>query len=138
MISERVKQILAGNICPYCGRPTELVDSAEVYHGYSFGPIYICRPCDAYVGCHKGTTRALGRVANAELRYWKHQAHEAFDKLWKGDTKVMDRGMCYEFLSEELEIPPEYTHIGMFKVETCKRVVEICNKVLVDLGKVMA
>ena len=30
--------------------------------------IYICKPCDAYVGVHKGTDKALGRLANKELR----------------------------------------------------------------------
>lgn len=135
-LNNRVKKILTGKICPYCGRPSMLTDSAEVYHGRSYGPIYICRPCDAYVGCHKGTTKALGRLANAELRYWKNQAHAAFDKLWKGKTKVMDRTTCYKFLSKKMELPSEYTHIGMFKVEACKRVIEICNTLLLNLGKI--
>lgn len=39
--------------CPYCGERAEFVDSAEVYHGQSYGLIYLCRPCDAYVGCHE-------------------------------------------------------------------------------------
>ncbi|MBQ9230123.1 MAG: hypothetical protein IJ190_02970 [Prevotella sp.] len=134
-MDQRTKQVLAGKICPYCGKPTELTDSAEVYHGYSFGLIYLCRSCDAYVGCHKGTERALGRLANAELRYWKHQAHEAFDKLWQGKTKVMTREQGYRFLSRELGIPAKYTHIGMFKVETCQKVISICNKVLSDHEK---
>ena len=132
-ITSKLEQILAGKICPYCGRPTELIDSAEVYHGYSFGPIYICRQCDAYVGCHKGTTRAMGRLANADLRKWKHQAHEAFDKLWKGEGKIMNRHQAYKFLSEKLGLPPKYTHIGMFKPETCKKVIEICEKVVHDI-----
>ncbi len=129
-ITVRIKEILAGKICPYCGRQTELIDSAEVYHGYSFGPIYICSLCDAYVGCHPGTTKALGRLANAELRYWKHQAHEAFDRLWKGDSKVMNRHQAYKWLSDQLGIPPEYTHIGMFKKETCQKVVKLCKEQL--------
>ena len=31
----------------------------------------------AYVGVHKGTDKPLGRLANAELRYWKKRAHAA-------------------------------------------------------------
>ena len=71
---DKRQQILAGKICPYCGKETELIDSAEVYQGVSYGWMYICRPCDAYVGCYKGTTKALGRLANAELRKYKHEA----------------------------------------------------------------
>ena len=72
--------------CPYCGSAVELKDSAVVYHGRSYGPIYLCSrwpECDAYVGVHKGTERPLGRLANAELREWKKRAHAAIDDLWK-------------------------------------------------------
>lgn len=74
--------VLSGRICPYCGQPTILTDSAEIYNGKSFGPIYLCRPCGAFVGCHKGTTTALGRVADAPLREAKKAAHDAFDRVW--------------------------------------------------------
>ncbi len=42
--------ILSGQVCPYCGKKTELINSAEVYAGKSYGWMYICRDCDAYVG----------------------------------------------------------------------------------------
>ena len=45
--------ILTGKICPYCGKESELIDSAEIY-GESYGAMYICRGCDAYVGCYSG------------------------------------------------------------------------------------
>ena len=53
--------------CDYCGRETEYVDSKVIY-GKSYGKIYLCRNCMAYVGVHKGTDKPLGRLANAELR----------------------------------------------------------------------
>ena len=56
--------------CDYCGRQAEYVDSKVVY-GKSYGMMYLCRNCMAYVGVHKGTDKPLGRLANAELRYWK-------------------------------------------------------------------
>lgn len=73
--------IMAGKICPYCGQPTEYVDSAAVYHGISYGMIYLCRKCDAYVGVHRGTDKALGRLANRSLREWKKRAHYYFDPI---------------------------------------------------------
>lgn len=60
-------QIMAGKTCPYCLQGTKLVDSSLVY-GKSYGLIYFCRHCYSYVGVHKGTEKALGRLANAELR----------------------------------------------------------------------
>lgn len=68
--------------CDYCGRQAEYVDSKAVY-GKSYGMMYLCRNCMAYVGVHKGTDKPLGRLANAELRYWKKAAHAEFDPLWQ-------------------------------------------------------
>lgn len=125
ILSERQEKIIAGKICPYCGNSSVFVDSAEIY-GKSFGMIYLCRPCDSYVGVHKGTDQALGRLANRELREWKKRAHHVFDLVWKSGK--MKRGEAYSWLSEQLGIPKKYTHIGMFSVETCKKVVDLINK----------
>lgn len=64
---ELLSAIFKGKVCPYCKEQTEYVDSACIY-GKSYGMIYLCRKCDAYVGVHKGTNKALGRLANKELR----------------------------------------------------------------------
>lgn len=125
--------INSGRVCPYCGLRSELIDSAEVYHGRSYGLMYICRPCNAYVGCHKGTYRALGRLANAELRQAKNQAHEAFDKLWK--SKAMNRHQAYRWLSESLGVDPNFCHIGMFDVEQCQKVVTESKRYMEQLWK---
>jgi len=120
-------RILNGEICPYCKRPSEYIDSSFIY-GKSYGMIYICKACDAYCGVHEGSDKALGRLANAELREFKKQAHAAFDPIWKSNS--MTRQSAYKWLSEQLNTPPEYTHIGMFGVETCKKLIEICKKEL--------
>ena len=69
--------LYAGLICPYCGNNSEYIDSSFIY-GKSYGMIYLCRPCEAYVGVHKGTDKALGRLANKELRESKKEAHFYF------------------------------------------------------------
>lgn len=114
-------------ICDYCGKPAELVSSATVYQGREYGPIWYCPDCNAWVGTHKGTDRPLGRLANAELRKMKRMAHAAFDPLWRGKSSFT-RSAAYEWLAEEMGLPVEQTHIGMFDVEQCKRCVEICNR----------
>lgn len=113
--------------CPYCGGQVVFTDSAEIY-GKSFGMIYLCRPCNAYVGVRKGTDRALGRLADSELRHWKKAAHAAFDPLWQmSDNKQVARGNAYKWLAEQMQLPSSDAHIGMMDVEQCKRVVELCN-----------
>lgn len=112
--------------CPYCGRKAEYVDSKIVY-GKSFGKIYLCRQCMAYVGVHKGTDKPLGRLANAELRYWKRAAHAAFDHLWKYGRFKGFRNVAYGWLAKRMGLPMELTHIGMFDVAQCKKVIQICQ-----------
>ena len=118
--------------CQYCGKETELVDSGVIY-GKSYGLIYRCCPCDAYVGCHPRTYKPLGTVANKELREWRKKAHSIFDPMWKAKikrdkcSKLVARNAAYKWLAEQLNLPVEDTHIGMFNVEQCKRVIEICS-----------
>lgn len=113
--------------CDYCGKKAELVDNKIIY-GRSYGLSYLCRSCMAYVGCHKGTDIPLGRLANAELRYWKHAAHEQFDPLWKWGPFRGNRNRAYEWLSKEMHLPIEKTHIGMFDIDQCKRVIRIVDE----------
>lgn len=114
--------------CPYCGKLAEYVDSAEIYHGVSYGMIYLCRPCKSYVGVHKGTDRPLGRLADAQLREWKKAAHAAFDPLWQFGEFRHRRNDAYRWLAEQMGLPVEETHIGMFDVEQCQRVIQIIRE----------
>lgn len=121
-LTEDQKQIITGKVCPYCLRPSIFVDDKEIY-GKHFGMAYWCKPCDAYVGTHKNGTESKGRLANKKLRTLKIAAHHHFDKLWKGEH--IDRSSAYKWLSEALDLPPEYTHIGMFSELTCQKVIEL-------------
>jgi len=120
-------------VCPYCGGDSELVDSSIIYKT-SYGPIYLCKPCWAYVGVHKGTNIPLGRLANKELRLMKNVAHIAFDHLWgsKMDTQQISkhkaRNESYRWLSEQMGLHKDDTHIGMFDVEQCLEVIRICSE----------
>lgn len=124
-------------ICPYCAAESKLVTGADLYpHRADLADLrfWQCKPCDAYVGCHKKEsgqgdgTQPLGRLANAELRRAKSQAHAAFDPRWK--MRTMSRSKAYAWLARELGLPVDRTHIGDFDVETCRRVVEICRKTM--------
>ncbi|MDQ2079522.1 zinc-finger-containing protein [Xanthobacteraceae bacterium Astr-EGSB] len=124
--------------CPYCGNAAALVTGREVYphrgdRDLIEKPFWACLPCGAWVGCHPGTTSPLGRLANAELRKAKMAAHAAFDPFWKakmrrdGVPKKKARGLAYKWLAGQLGIAREDCHVGMMDVETCRRVVEVCN-----------
>ena len=122
-------------LCPYCGESAVLTDSIEVY-GVSYGMIWLCKPCNAYVGVHKNSKNfiPLGRLANSELREYKKLAHASFDPLWKKKmqltscSKSKARKLAYKWLSSELNIDIKDCHIGEFDIDTCKQVINICSK----------
>lgn len=112
--------------CDYCGRRAEFVDSREIY-GRSYGMIYLCRHCRAYVGVHRGTDKPKGRLADAELRRWKIAAHNAFDPLWQSGRFKYHRNAAYAWLASKMGLPVDKTHIGMFDVGQCQKVIQIMN-----------
>ena len=125
-LSAYSKDVFAAKICPYCkSENIKIISETDVYgREYKGRKIIACGnypACDSYVGTHDDGT-ALGRLANKELRLAKKEAHNTFDRLWK--SKEMSRGKAYQMLSDFLEIDSKYTHIGMFSVETCKKIIE--------------
>lgn len=125
-------------ICDYCGQPAVLLkDSASLYHGRDFGPVWHCAPCEAWVGCHKNspTFAPLGRLANAFLRAHKQLAHAAFDPLWEaklrrdGCSKSAARKAAYAWLAGKMGIPVGECHIGMFDAARCMEAVRICRSI---------
>jgi len=130
-------------ICQHCQRPAQFVDSKIVYHK-SYGMIYYCacKPGGAWVGCHKGTTKPLGTLADKETRQWRMKAHEKFDPIWHKRLKHLKRKNkeakqreardgCYRKLADLMSIYSEKCHIGMFDSEQCKQVIALC-----DAGKI--
>jgi len=125
--------------CQYCGLPVTFSQTSNHIHGRNYGPIWECVPCAAYVGCHKGTTSALGTVANKATRDARQAAHKAFDGLWKckvkyhGWKKQSARGAGYKWLAKELGIDVTKCHIANFDEATCLEAVRICTPYLAKL-----
>jgi len=124
MITDYHKQVFNADICPYCKSETVKDTETSIYgREYKGHGVFRCinyPKCDAYVGRHKDG-RPLGRLANKELRSKKKEAHSFFDRIWK-EGKVK-RKELYKMLSEDLNIPKEFTHIGMFNKKTCIKVI---------------
>jgi len=133
MSRRRHDQLVDPLPCADCGGSSTCVTGREIYphrgdlHHKRF---WLCG-CGAYVGCHPGSTRPLGSPAGAETRRARNAAHAAFDPLWK--RKIIRDGLQqhearragYEWLAEQMGLPMEQTHIGMFTAAQCARVVEI-------------
>ena len=119
-------------LCPYCGNKPVLCDSSEVYNGLSVGPIFLCRPCDAWVRYHPGNP--IGRLANAELRAAKRAAHVAIDGLRQ--DRAISRIEAYSLLARHLGIHRDACNIALFDVNECYAVVKACRELgVTDFGR---
>ena len=124
-----------GLTCPYCREYAELLFDSTILYGRDLGVRWVCFPCDAYVGVHKGsrTYAPLGSLANAELREWRIKAHKVFDPIWRHCeakrkiSREKARSEGYKWLSESLNIKEKECHMGRLTLENCKRVVEFCE-----------
>ena len=118
-------------ICPYCGSLALLVNGDVIYPhrpDLSKKKVWLCSPCDAYVGTHENSPKhaPLGRLANAELRSARLEAHAAFDPIWRDGE--MTRSEAYQWAADVLGLPKERTHIGMFDVPECKRLIDAVQR----------
>ena len=118
-------------ICRYCGSPVVYTSNAEIYgKEYGTGKCYLCRNCRAFVGVHPGTDTPLGTLANEELREWRKEAHFWFDRIWKKPTRITTRYNAYGYLAKKMGLPRGETHIGMFEIEQCKKVIKFSKEKL--------
>lgn len=127
--------------CAHCSVPAVLVSGMDVYpHRPDLGLLsfWRCVPCDATVGCHKGTRRALGRPANAELGKARVTLHEQMvDPLWKTAVESVGytpedpraiaiirntaRARVYEYLGWRLGLDRDECHVAQFDLVQCRR-----------------
>ena len=113
-------------ICPYCHKEAEWVENKEIY-GRNYGKsymCYLCRDCNAYVGCHHNSRKALGTMANAELRSWRVKVHSVIDPLWK--SSKMPRKQVYQRLKKHFG---RVIHIGEADIETCQTIIGHIKKI---------
>lgn len=127
--------------CAYCGREAELVTGAVIYpHRPDLAHKWLwrCEPCKAWVGCHKDTTKPLGRLANDKLRKAKMTVHHCFDQLWKREAGgTMKRKEAYRWLALEMKLSKEECHIGMFSVQQCDEALEATGRITQHLDNGM-
>lgn len=120
-------------ICRYCGGVIRVVPAPNIYGkaaakrlGLQDEWIHQCQNCNARVGCHKGSKRPLGNVANEMLRLKRMETHQVYDAFWK--RRGMTRTQAYKWLAEQMKIPEKQAHIGGFEMDQCQQVIDLCNR----------
>jgi hypothetical protein len=113
--------------CSYCGRPAEWVPNSEVY-GRNYGKsymIWLCRPCDAYVGCHNNTKNPKGRLfANRPLHAARRAAHAVIDPIWQ--SGVYTRATVYKRLNEAFG---REIHVAGSDEQTCHDIIKTARMI---------
>ena len=115
--------------CPYCSIRAVRALGDKIYpHRPDLAQkrFYLCPQCGSYVGCHPGTWKEMGRLANEELRKAKSLAHTHFDLLWIGAGN-MSRREAYAWLANAMGIKAEDCHIGRFDVDQCHEAIGHVN-----------
>jgi zinc-finger-containing domain len=127
-------------ICPYCQEPAGLVLGKVLYPqriDLTAKWFYRCGPCQAWVGCHPKSKKALGTPANRELRRARSILHERrIDPLWKDADecgaydpespkarriiKNVARTRVYEYLADRMRIDFESCHTALFTLDQCR------------------
>lgn len=119
-------------ICRYCGGVVHLVPASKVYGsaakrlGIEREKFYQCQNCNARVGCHKGTVRPLGNLANEVLRMKRMETHQVFDGFWK--ARGMSRTQGYKWMAKKLRLSEERAHIGGFEMDQCQKLINLCER----------
>jgi ssDNA-binding Zn-finger/Zn-ribbon topoisomerase 1 len=123
-ISKNVKHAEATLVCPECGGRMLLRQSR-------YGMFYGCAAypkCQSAHGCHPDG-RPLGKPANKETKSARIAAHEAFDRLWKRESR-MTRSDAYRWMQAALGMTKDEAHIGNFDKEQCAKLIEAVEKYL--------
>ena len=120
-------------ICRYCGGAVRLVSASKVYGsaaairlGIERQNFYQCQNCNARVGCHPGSTRPLGNLANEALRMKRLETHHVFDSFWK--ERGMSRTQAYKWMAQKMRLSEELAHIGGFEMDRCQKLIKLCEK----------
>ncbi len=119
------------HICRYCGGIVRLVPAESVYGdsavrlGLKGEKLYQCQNCNARVGCHRGTIRPLGDLANEVLRLKRIETHQVFDAYWT--ERGMSRTQAYRWLAKKMHLPERKAHIGGFEMHQCQKLIDLCR-----------
>ena len=130
-----MSRLLKIPICPSCSNEGRLVSGDQIYPhrpDLAHKKFYLCSDCDTFVGCHPGSIRPLGSMADKELRRIRSQTHDMFDRIWKDHNHPnhMSRYKAYQWLGTKLGLSS--VHIGESDRDRCMLIQKIVRKVSYD------
>lgn len=68
------------------------------------------------------------------VNYWRNQAHQYFDILWRvkiartGCSMELARSQAYEWLAKKMKLQIHRCHMKQMNVKQCKKVVMLCQR----------
>lgn len=104
-------------ICDYCGRHAELSSTQR-------GPIWVCRPCDAWVPVYAQSPSAkpMGRLANPELR----EAKRLFNQAMRPIIEMAGRRRAYEWLAKAMGLTAHECDGHRFDLDQARKATQLC------------
>lgn len=119
--------------CGYCGAKASLARAGDRTYPYGedFGPVWICEPCQAWIGV-RGRSKnhtPLGRLANAALRDAKNRLHRSMEplvsaKMRRDGVSVFEaRGKAVKWLATSLGFELNSGSIHELSLEQCERAI---------------
>lgn len=109
-------------VCPDCGK-------TMVRRVGPYGDFYGCSGypnCKATHCVHQATGKPLGIPANKDTRQARMAAHTSLDVFWK--EHGYHRRTVYRWLAEKMCIKENECHIGLFSLDQCVLVIELCQE----------
>src|SRR5581483_10362961 len=128
--------------CQYCRRPAELTTGDLEFPdipNLTGKKLWVCRDCDARVGCRGNTDVPLGELGDGKLRTARQKGHEACDPLWRemsrrsGMPEGEARNVAYFWLAEQLGITREECHFGGMSYERILKATVLCRELQAQL-----
>ncbi len=105
-----------------CPEHNVSLDKAQTKHGYRHNcPVKGC----TVVWWGKRNTPTT--PANLETRQARMTAHAILDPLWK--QRRIKRGKLYTLLAGYLGLRVKDTHIGLFNIEQCDKVIQFAGEI---------
>lgn len=114
-----VSERLPAPMCPVCGQPAQATTTR-------YGKRHAC--CGLWSWGGKPLTDGATHAARIT-------AHDVFDALWRGPTKVTRRSHAYKLLRCELDIEEDECHMAQMDLATASRVPAAVERIRARLGQ---
>ncbi|KMZ13830.1 Phage protein [Candidatus Burkholderia humilis] len=125
--------------CDYCGAPAMLVRSGDEAYPYreDHGPLWMCVPCQAWIGIFPRSTRnvPLGRLADARLRDLKTNLHATLEPLAQAKVRrdgcniFEARAKGLKWLAQQIGAElPDKSSIHTLNVDQCERTIAVIER----------